>query len=120
LFLVAGQTLVIGQTADEIKSRYTKYEFLIPMRDGIRLFTSLYAPKDQTRKYPFLLTRTPYSVGPYGVDNYTGRLGPSDSFMKEGFIFVNQDARGRYMSEGEFLQVRPHIVNKRGPKDVDE
>jgi putative CocE/NonD family hydrolase len=90
------------------------------MRDGVRLFTSIYAPKDDARTYPFLLTRTPYSVGPYGVDNYRTTVGPSDQFEKEGFIFVYQDARGRYMSEGEFRQVRPFIAQKRGPKDVDE
>src|SRR5205085_1153135 len=76
--------------------------------------------KDASQRYPFLLTRTPYSVAPYGVDNYRASLGPSESFEREGFIFVYQDARGRYMSEGEFLQVRPYVPDKRGPKDVDE
>jgi putative CocE/NonD family hydrolase len=90
------------------------------MRDGVRIFTSIYAPKDSSRTYPFLLTRTPYSVGPYGVDNYRTTVGPSDQFEKEGFIFVYQDARGRYMSEGEFRQVRPFLAEKRSPKAVDE
>jgi len=90
------------------------------MRDGVRLFTSVYVPKDTSQRYPILLTRTPYSVAPYGVDNYRERLGPSEHFEKEGFIFVYQDARGRYASEGEFQQVRPHNPNKRGPKDIDE
>lgn len=108
------------QGADAVRARYTKYEFRIPMRDGARLFTAVYAPKDVSQKHPFLLTRTPYSVAPYGVDHYPRSLGPSESFEREGFIFVYQDARGRYMSEGEFLQVRPHRPDKRGPKDVDE
>ena len=99
---------------------YTKFEHRIPMRDGVRLFTAVYAPKDTSERYPFLLTRTPYSVAPYGVDNYRASLGPSESFEREGFIFVYQDARGRYMSEGEFQQVRPYVADKRGPKDVDE
>jgi len=90
------------------------------MRDEVRLFTAVYAPKDRSQQYPILLTRTPYSVAPYGVDNYRAALGPSEEFEKEGFIFVYQDARGRYMSEGEFEQVRPHQPNKRGPKDIDE
>ncbi|MEO6726439.1 MAG: CocE/NonD family hydrolase, partial [Blastocatellia bacterium] len=106
--------------ADRVRERYTKYEFMIPMRDGVRLFTSVYGPKEASQKYPFLLTRTPYSVAPYGIDNYRASLGPSDHFEKEGFIFVYQDARGRYMSEGEFQQVRPHVPNKRNAKDIDE
>jgi putative CocE/NonD family hydrolase len=108
------------QGADNVRARYTKYEYTIPMRDGVRLFTQVYVPKDSSQRYPFLLTRTPYSVAPYGVDNYRASLGPSESFEKEGFIFVYQDARGRYMSEGEFQQVRPFVPDKRGTKDVDE
>jgi len=111
---------VIAQNADAVRARYTKHEFPIPMRDGVRLFTVIYTPKDASQSYPFLLTRTPYSVAPYGVDNYRASLGPSEHFEREGFIFVYQDARGRYMSEGEFQQVRPHQPNKRGPKEIDE
>jgi putative CocE/NonD family hydrolase len=106
--------------ANRVRERYTKYEYRIPMRDGVRLFTVVYVPKDTSQTYPFLLTRTPYSVGPYGIDNYRQALGPSEHFEKEGFIFVYQDARGRYMSEGEFSQVRPYQPNKRTPKDIDE
>ena len=104
---------------DLVRATYTKYEYMVPMRDGARLFTSIYAPKDTARKYPFLITRTPYSVGPYGIDQYRASLGPSDHFQKEGFIFVYQDARGRYMSEGEFQQVRPFNPDK-GARDIDE
>jgi putative CocE/NonD family hydrolase len=110
----------LAQSADQVKARYTKYEYMIPMRDGVRLFTAVYAPKDASQTYPFLLTRTPYSVSPYGVDNYRASLGPSEQFEREGFIFVYQDARGRYMSEGEFQQVRPFIPDKKSAKDVDE
>jgi putative CocE/NonD family hydrolase len=106
--------------ASRIKERYTKYEYRIPMRDGVRLFTVIYTPKDASQTYPFLLTRTPYSVAPYGIDNYPRTLGPSEHFEKDGFIFVYQDARGRYQSEGQFSQVRPFQPNKRGPKDIDE
>src|SRR4051812_31301169 len=104
---------------DLVRSTYTKYEYMVPMRDGVRLFTTVYVPKDTAQKYPFLITRTPYDVAPYGVDDYRDSLGPSEHFQKEGFIFVYQDARGRYMSEGEFQQVRPFNPDK-GPKDVDE
>jgi len=105
---------------ERVKARYTKHEFLVPMRDGARLFTSVYTPKDESKTYPFLLTRTPYNVAPYGADAYTAALGPSPQFEDEGFIFVYQDARGRYMSDGEFKQVRPHVPDKKGPQDVDE
>jgi putative CocE/NonD family hydrolase len=106
--------------ANRVKERYTKYEYRIAMRDGVRLFTTVYSPKDRSQAYPFLLTRTPYSVAPYGIDNYRPALGPSEHFEKEGFIFVYQDARGRHMSEGEFSQVRPFHPNKRTSKDIDE
>ena len=104
---------------DLVRSTYTKYEYRVPMRDGAHLFTAVYVPKDESQRYPLLITRTPYSVAPYGVDQYPAQLGPSDHFQKDGFIFVYQDARGRYMSEGEFQQVRPFNPSK-GPKDVDE
>jgi putative CocE/NonD family hydrolase len=117
---VLAQASAQPQGAENVRARYTKYEYRVPMRDGVRLFTAVYVPKDASQRYPFLLTRTPYSVAPYGADNYRSSLGPSESFEKEGFIFVYQDARGRYMSEGEFQQVRPHVPVKRGPQDVDE
>src|SRR6516165_9115096 len=103
----------------DVKEHYTKYEYRIPMRDGVRLFTSVYVPKDDSHPYPILMDRTPYSVGPYGVDKYRDNLGPSPAFAKEGYIFVYQDVRGRWMSEGEFVNMRPHNPNK-GPKDIDE
>ncbi|WP_163996552.1 CocE/NonD family hydrolase [Pyxidicoccus caerfyrddinensis] len=110
------------ERVDRIRSRYTKYEFRIPMRDGKRLFTSVYVPVDASpaKRYPMLMVRTPYTVAPYGVDRYANSLGPSEAFEKEGFIFVGQDVRGAHMSEGEYLNVRPHNPKKAGPKDVDE
>ena len=92
---------------DLVRATYTKYEYMVPMRDGSGSSPPSTSPKDASQKYPFLITRTPYSVAPYGVDQYPTSLGPSEHFQKEGFIFVYQDARGRYMSEGEFQQVRP-------------
>jgi putative CocE/NonD family hydrolase len=104
-----------------VRVHYTKYEYRIPMRDGKRLFTSVYVPKDATGgPYPFLMGRTPYSVAPYGEDQYPARLGPSDEFEKSGYIFVYQDVRGRWMSEGDFVEMRPHIDIKRLPQDVDD
>jgi putative CocE/NonD family hydrolase len=109
-----------GQVPDLVQSNYTKYEYRIPMRDGVKLFTSVYVPKDHSRPYPILLNRTPYSVAPYGADAYKTSLGPSDLFMRDLYIFVYQDVRGSLMSEGEFVNMRPHLDVKTGPKDIDE
>jgi putative CocE/NonD family hydrolase len=104
-----------------VRAHYTKYEYRIPMRDGKRLFTAVYVPKDAAAgPYPFLMERTPYSVGPYGEDQYPRRLGPSEEFEKSGYIFVYQDVRGRWMSEGEYLEMHPHIDVKKSPQDVDD
>lgn len=108
------------QGAEWVRANYTKHEFRIPMRDGIRLFTAVYTPKDRTGSYPFLLSRTPYSVAPYGVDNHRASLGPSEEFARDRYIFVYQDVRGRFMSEGKFLEMTPHRAQKRTPADVDE
>src|SRR4029077_18129264 len=79
---------------DYVKVHYTKYEYRIPMRDGKKLFTSVYVPKDAAQTYPILMDRTPYSDAPYGEDQYKKNLGPSDEFEKAGYIFVYQDVRG--------------------------
>jgi hypothetical protein len=93
--------------AAAVRERYAKQEVLIPMRDGVKLFTAIYTPRDTSRPYPFLLQRTPYSVYPYGAEAFPPHLGPSARFQEEGFIFVYQDVRGRMMSEGEFVNMRP-------------
>ena len=101
-------------------AHYTKYEYRIPMRDGVRLFAAVYVPKDASQPYPIIMQRTPYNVGPYGADNYKTQVGPSMAAEKEGFIFAYEDVRGRYMSEGVFVDVRPHKTHYDGPKDTDE
>ncbi len=111
---------VTAQGLEQVKAQYTKYEYRIPMRDGKKLFTSVYVPKDQSRQYPILLMRTPYNVGPYGADQYKTDLGPSSLFGKAGYIFAYQDVRGRWMSEGEFVNMRPHMPVKNGSLDIDE
>jgi putative CocE/NonD family hydrolase len=111
---------VSAQGLEQVKAQYTKYEYRIPMRDGKKLFTAVYVPKDQEQRYPILLTRTPYSVRPYGADQYKTDLGPSPLFVKEGYIFAYQDVRGRWLSEGEFVNMRPQLVSKNGSNDVDE
>jgi uncharacterized protein len=110
-----------GQNAGfNIKANYIKSEHQIPMRDGQKLFTVVYAPKDNSRQYPFLIQRTPYSAWPYGPDAYKGTLGPAPAFAQEGYIFVYQDVRGTFMSEGEFEDVRPFLANKKSSQEIDE
>lgn len=107
------------ELAQYIKANYTKREISIPVRDGVKLFTAIYEPKDRSQKYPILLNRTPYTVAPYGPENFRTQLGPNALFAREGYIFVYQDVRGRWMSEGEFVDVRPDIDNV-NPTDIDE
>ncbi|HEY0349424.1 MAG TPA: CocE/NonD family hydrolase [Pyrinomonadaceae bacterium] len=107
------------ELADYIKSHYTKSEVMIPMRDGVKLFVCIYEPKDKKQKYPIMFDRTPYSVGPYGPDNYKSSLGPDELFARAGYIFVYGDVRGRYLSEGVYEDVRPYIPNKKG-NQIDE
>ena len=111
---------VYAQDSLYIKEHYNKSEFYITMRDGIRLFTSVYAPKDTTQQYPIILNRTPYSVGPYGPSATRNRMVPSMNEAREGYIFAYQDVRGRYMSEGEFVDLRPYKPKKKGNNDIDE
>jgi putative CocE/NonD family hydrolase len=105
-----------------VRQHYTKLEQMVPMRDGVKLFTSIYVPKDVSTgaKYPIMLCRTPYSSAPYGDTLYKTSLGPSMHFARDGYIFVYQDVRGKYMSEGDFEAYRPFIPNKKNKTDNDE
>jgi putative CocE/NonD family hydrolase len=122
--LLVSSGLFAQSVSDEvyIKQNYSKAEFDIPVRDGVKLHTIVYSPKDASteKKYPFLMQRTCYSVAPYGADNFPPRLGPSPELMRDKFIFVYQDVRGRYMSEGEWTNMTPHIENKKAKNEVDE
>ena len=98
-------------------SNYVKKEVYIPMRDGVKLFTSIYIPKDELEKHPFLMTRTPYSCAPYGEEKYMALWNNYKmNYAKENYIFVSQDVRGRYMSYGKFEDVRPLIKIKKAMK----
>ena len=122
----AGAAAATGASAERaasIRANYSKFEYRIAMRDGIKLFTSVYVPKDvfsDGKTYPILIERTGYNVAPYGIDLYRANLGPSELFEREKFIFVYQDVRGRFMSEGDFVTIRPHKPVKNTPKDTDE
>lgn len=127
LFILLALGGPLAATADdkppayEPREHYTKYEYRVPVRDGRKLFTAVYVPKDQSRRYPFLMVRTPYGCGPYGVDrDNVRRLAPSEEFLKNGYIFVCQDVRGRNQSEGEFVEMTPHKPVKKTAADVDE
>ena len=109
-----------GERTSFVRTNYDKQEHLVPMRDGVELFTAVYMPKDASKEYPILLLRTPYSVRPYGDDAYRRSLGPSSVLSRDGYIFVYQDVRGKNMSEGEFVNMRPHVDHKSDPQDIDE
>ena len=113
---------VLGQNADSIYMRqaYDKFEYQIPMRDGLKLFTVVYVPKDKTKTYPFLINRTCYNASEYADFKTHGH--PSRYLVKDGYILVFQDVRGRYMSEGQFDNMRPNIPGNdpKNKKAVDE
>lgn len=105
-----------------VAQHYTKKEVLIPMRDGVKLFTAIYIPNDVSEKHPILMMRTPYSVAPYGETRISPRLYGTHwvNYAKENYIVVMQDVRGRYMSEGDFVDVRPFKAGIKAKKQVDE
>jgi len=113
-------SLLAQELPYDVKANYTKTVYPIQMRDGVKLFTVVYEPKDKSKKYPILFHRTPYGVGPYGPDDYKTQLGGNELLQKSGYIYVFQDVRGRYMSEGIFMDVRPFKPVKKGNKDIDE
>ncbi|WP_263383434.1 CocE/NonD family hydrolase [Granulicella arctica] len=122
--VLPAQTSAPFNTEEFVRAHYAKYEYRIPMRDGVKLFTSVYVPQSGTFKdegpYPFLMTRTPYSCAPYGEDKMPTRLGVSQELLESGYIFVCADVRGRSGSEGVFQEMSPHIDDKKSSKDVDE
>ncbi|MEP6679696.1 MAG: CocE/NonD family hydrolase, partial [Betaproteobacteria bacterium] len=129
--VTAASTLPLrAQSADVadsafVREHYTKHEYRIAMRDGVRLFTIVYVPRDASpaKRYPIVLQRTPFSVAPYGPDAYARKLAPDRFMMREGYIVAYQDVRGRYMSEGTFENVRPLIadsIKARDRRAVDE
>lgn len=125
LLFSIGSTVAFSQGTSQdslwIRQNYYKIETYIPMRDGVKLFTAVYLPKDSTQKHPILMTRTPYSCAPYGLDKWPNfAVGFGRYYLRKGYILVTQDVRGRWMSEGQFVDVRPFIKDKKSNTDVDE
>ncbi|MEO6000238.1 MAG: CocE/NonD family hydrolase [Chitinophagaceae bacterium] len=123
LFILFTAFCTFAQPASDVsfvKDNYLKFEYYVPMRDGKKLFTSVYVPKEHSKQYPIMINRTCYSVSPYGLDKYKSALGPSPLFLHDGYIFVYQDVRGRWMSEGVFEEMTPEKEVHKTNKDVDE
>jgi putative CocE/NonD family hydrolase len=121
ILAIALATPALAQDADFIRANYAKREVMIPMRDGIRLFTSIYTPKTADRPRPMVLNRTPYSVAPYGADSMPRSMDDQTmAYMRMGYIIVRQDVRGRWMSEGDYVNVRPVNPDRKSDRDIDE
>lgn len=122
LFFGCGAFAQVATRDTYVKDHFTKKEVYITMRDGKKLFTAIYIPKNAapTNKYPMMMQRTCYSIAPYGENKYPYRLGPSETMMKEGYIFVYQDVRGRWKSEGTWTNMTPVIDNKKDKNETDE
>ncbi len=103
-----------------LAAHYTKAEYQIPMRDGVTLFTLVYAPRDESKPWPFWLVRTPYNAGPHGTNNFPNPGGPLKYYARDHFIFVMQDVRGRYASGGTYVDTRPLRARHDTPADTDE
>ena len=108
------------ELAEFIAAHYDKREVSIPMRDGAKLFTAIFTPKDADGPVPIMMFRTPYAVDPYGADGMPDKIGPSEALTHDKWIFVHQDVRGRFMSEGQFQNMTPHVADKKSKNDVDE
>jgi putative CocE/NonD family hydrolase len=115
---LAGTSFAQAPPAWRVRDHYEKIEYMIPMRDGKKLYTAVYVPKDFVGSHPILLERTPYSAGPYGPTAYRGGFRGSRKLVEAGYIFAYQDVRGKYLSEGDFVNVRPQL--KPGQTGTDE
>ncbi|MFN8060448.1 MAG: CocE/NonD family hydrolase [Vicinamibacterales bacterium] len=120
---IAGTGSLAGQVNDPayvLRDHYRKREVMIPMRDGVRLYAAIYEPLDTSRRYPILIARDAYGARPYGPDAYRPWAGAYTDFSKEGFIFVYEDVRGRWMSEGTFVHHEPYVENGLRPNSTTD
>lgn len=109
-----------AQDSAYVRENYEKAEYMVPMRDGITLFTQVYSPKNITVKHPIIMQRTPYSCTPYGLDKFKKKIAPNVFMLRENYIVVYQDVRGRWSSEGKFIEMTPHLDVKKKKTDIDE
>jgi uncharacterized protein len=109
-----------AQAPYDVKANYVKREVSIPMRDGVKLFTIIYSPRNQSVRYPILITRTAYGIGPYGADAYRPVIGPNNDFAKEGYVVVYQDTRGKFKSEGAFIHHVPYVKGSSTPNEATD
>jgi putative CocE/NonD family hydrolase len=120
LLFISATLIAQENKPNYVAQNYTKKEVRIKMRDGAELFTVIYSPKDVSKKYPIIMQRTPYNAAPYGATDFKRSISPSETMMKEGYIVVYQDVRGRWMSDGLYDNMRAFIPNKKTKKDIDE
>ena len=107
---------ISNQPAIEFLQPFEKREAMVPMRDGVRLHTLIFVPTNIAEALPILINRTPYGIGQSSSDGINRRY---NQLVKDGYIFVLQDIRGRYGSEGQFVMTRP-LRDKKGPRSIDE
>jgi uncharacterized protein len=119
---ISSAPLGVASVGFDVKAHYEKSEHRVPMRDGTHLFTAVYRPKDRSRTFPILIVRTPYSIDHYGPDAFppAAEMAPSEDFLRDGYIFVFQDARGTHRSEGEWEDFRPFADRRKDRKAIDE
>ncbi len=101
-----------------LREHYKKLQYMIPMRDGVKLFTNVYVPTEVSGKHPILLERTPYGAGPFAADAIPRNVKGSQKMKDAGYIFALQDVRGKGYSEGDYVNIRPQL--KPGEKGIDE
>jgi len=97
---------------------FERKEAMIPMRDGVKLHTEIYKPREGSEALPMLMLRTPYGVSA-GLHAYSRLLKADQQFYADGYVFVYQDIRGRYGSGGNFEMNRP-VHDPKDPQAVDE
>src|SRR5664279_1919371 len=120
IIFLALSSSAYSQSLEALKQRYDKQEVYITMRDGIKLFTSIYTPRNNPTTHQILLNRTPYDIEPGAKESYNFFMQLYSRYTDDDYIMVYQDVRGKYMSEGEFEDIRPIIAEKKSNKDIDE
>jgi len=117
LVTLLGPASLAAQDTSFAGVRFERREAMIPMRDGVRLFTVVLVPRTSTAALPVLMSRTPYGTGGWG--GTTNIDVAFKELIEDGYVFVFQDIRGQHQSEGVFIMNRPPR-DRRDPQAVDE